>query len=566
MTTVANIRQWKPALLDEAIDDLKREEDRLVRLDDELATSGKPAEWQGEAAKAAEDRHRDLGEKLRELVVEVAAVRRALIENVDEVQAVQRQLAEADSLASSYRFRICDDGRIEDLEHVVVGGPGSRLDEEDRYRIQQVRPDLVDRVERLLAQADDADAELTKVLRDADLNLMETGEGGSLADAAALGDAHGLAETVEPPPPGTPADNARWWESLPAETRAAMAEAPPPWLGNMDGIPATIRHTANVNRLDDERVMLQAQAAQLRSKMDKPYPGPGGRFNKSLDQAELDRVDAKLKSLDEIEKVLGPERDQRQLLVMDSSGERMKAAVATGDVDTAKHVAVFTPGLESAVEKGSLQDYDLAMEQLRQDAQRQSFRYGDSGEVAAVTWIGYEAPQLSEIPEPSDSVASASSAKRGAEDLANFYRGINESRSDDPHLVALGHSYGSTTTGYALQQEGTGVDDAVVMGSPGLGTPLYSGVNVPDGHTYNLESDWDPVADLGRFGADPSDMPSVDNLSTQESVSADGQQLSRSVGHNTGGGTGYLDAGTTSQYNVSVVVSGLPERAVDAKE
>ncbi|MGW1681063.1 alpha/beta hydrolase [Saccharopolyspora sp. NPDC002376] len=565
MTTIANIRQWKPALLDEAIDDLKREEDRLVRLDDELAESGKPADWQGDAAQAAEDRHRDLGEKLRELVVEVAAVRRALIENVDEVQAVQRQLAEADSLASSYRFHICDDGRIEDLEHVVVGGPGSRLDDEDRYRMEQIRPDLVDRVKRLLTQADDADAELTKVLRDADLNMMETNENGSLADAAALGDARGLAETVEPPPPGTPAENARWWNSLPAETRAAMAEAPPAWLGNMDGIPATIRHTANVNRLDDERMMLQAQADRLRSKMDKPYPGPGGRFNRSLDQAELDRVDAKLQSLDEIEKVLGPEHDKRQLLVMDSSGERMKAAVATGNVDTASHVAVFTPGLESRVEDG-LKPYDSAMARLQKDAAHQSLRYGDGGEVATVTWIGYEAPQLSETLDPADSVATDNPAKHGAEDLANFYRGINESRSTEPHLVALGHSYGSTTTGYALQQDGTGVDDAVVMGSPGMGTPHHSMINVPDGNLYNLESDWDPVADVGRFGSDPSNMPGVDNLSTHDAVSPDGQHLVRSTGHNTGNdGTGYLDAGTTSQYNVGVIVGGVPERAVDAK-
>ncbi|MGI8306863.1 alpha/beta hydrolase [Saccharopolyspora hattusasensis] len=562
MATITDIRRWNPALLDESIDDLKRDEDRFVRLDDELGASGKPAAWQGEAATAAEARHRGLGDLLRGLVVEVAAVRRALIATVAEVENVQRQLAEADALASSYRFRIRDDGRIEDLEHVVVGGPGSRLDDEDYHRLHQVRPDLEDRVKRLLAQANDADTELTKVLRDADLNLMES-DARTLTEAAASGDARGLAETIEPPPPGTPADNARWWNSLPAETRAAMAESPPAWLGNMDGIPAEVRHTANVNRIDDERATLQAETARLRSKMDGPYPGPGGRLTRSQDEEELKRAEDKLKSLDEIENVVG--RGDRQLLVMDSSGERMKAAVAIGNVDTASHVAVFTPGLESAVEKGSLRDYDSAMDQLRQDAFRQASRYGDGGEVATVTWIGYEAPQLSEIPEPSDSVLADNAAKRGAENLANFYRGINESRPDDPHLVALGHSYGSTTTGYALQQEGTGVDDAVVMGSPGMGTPHYSQVDIPEGHLYNLESAWDPVADFGRFGSDPSNMPGVDNLSTHEAVSPDGQHLVRSIGHGTGGGTGYLDAGTTSQYNVGVVVGGVPEQAVDTR-
>ncbi|MER7010806.1 alpha/beta hydrolase [Saccharopolyspora sp. NPDC000359] len=560
MTTIADIRRWNPALLDESIDDLKREEDRLVRLDDELTASGKPANWQGEAAQAAADRHHELGGDLRRLVVEVAAVRRALIGTVGDFEAVQRQLAEADALASAYRFRILDDGRVEDLEHVVVGGPGSRLDDEDEHRIRTVRPDLVERVKRLLAQAEDADAELTKVLRDADLDLMETKDG-SLADAAALGDARGLAETVEPPPPGTPADNARWWNSLPAETRAAMAEAPPAWLGGMDGIPASVRHTANVNRLDDERAVLQAQAAQLRARLDKPYPGPGGRLQKGLDQDELQRVDEKLESLEKIGQVM--ERGNRQLLVLDSSGERMKAAVAIGDVDKASHVAVFTPGMESAIEKGSLASYDQSMNMVQADAQALVAREG--GSVATVTWMGYEAPQLDETLDPADSVAADNAARRGANALADFYRGINESRDEDPHLVAVGHSYGSSTTGFALQQEGTGVDSAVVMGSPGLGTPHHTTIDVPEGQLYNLESKWDPVADFGRFGADPSNMPGVDNLATGDAVAVDGRQLRESSGHSTGGGYGYLDKGTTSQYNVSVIVAGKPDLAVDAR-
>jgi len=327
----------------------------------------------------------------------------------------------------------------------------------------------------------------------------------------------------------------------------------------MDGIPAAIRHTANFNRIDDERAMLQAEATRIRSKMDGPYPGPGGRHLRAQDELELRRVDDKLKSLEEIEDVVG--RGGRQLLVMDSSGERMKAAVAIGDVDRASHVAVFTPGLESAIEKGSLRDYDQSMNLLKTDAQALVAREG--GNVAAVTWMGYEAPQLDETLDPADSVATDNAAKRGANDLADFYRGINESRTNDPHLVAVGHSYGSTTTGYALQQEGTGVDSAVVMGSPGLGTPHYSTINVPGGQVYNLESRNDPVADLGRFGFDPYNMPGIDNLSTRDALTADGRHLQESVGHLTGGGTGYLDKGTTSQYNVGVVVAGRPDLAAD---
>ncbi|MDI2027398.1 alpha/beta hydrolase [Saccharopolyspora sp. TS4A08] len=555
MPTIADVRKWKPETLDEAVDDLKREEDRFVRLDDEL-TAGRPANWQGDAAKAAEERHKALGDQLKELVMEVAAVRRALIATVAEVEAVRRQLEEADALARSYQFKITDNGRIEDLrgaEH----GPGDQDYDEDFHREHQVRPELEDRVERLLQQAKDADSELTKVLRDADLNLMET-DAANLAEAAAAGDARGLGETIEPPPPGSPADNARWWNSLPASTQAAMAESPPGWLGNMDGIPAGIRHTANVNRIDDERVMLQADASRLRAKINGNYPGPGGGLQRANDQRELDRVDGKLKSLHEIETVVG--RGDRQLLVMDSSGERMKAAVAIGDVDKASNVAVFTPGLESAVEKGSLGDYDQSMAGVQREAERVVAREG--GSVAAVTWMGYEAPQLDETLQPTDSVLGSTAARQGGDALADFYRGVNESRPDDPHLVALGHSYGSTTTGYALQHEGTGVGSAVVMGSPGVGTS--GDLEVPDERTYNLDSSGDLVAKAPWFGADPTIMPSVDNLSTDETVTPDGRQLRDSSGHNTGGGEGYLDRGTTSHYNVSRVVAGHDDEVVDS--
>ncbi|MFR9730180.1 alpha/beta hydrolase [Saccharopolyspora sp. MS10] len=560
MVRIGDLRRWNADGLDEAIDELKQRQDRLVQLDDELADSGRPREWHGEAADSAAAEHAKLGERLRELVLEISTVRTTTIATADEVRAISTELAELDALARAQHFSIADDGSVDDLGTP----PGIPEDEvrsvnEDRYR--RVRPDLTERVRLLVARADDADGELAKVLGDADEDLMDTRGAKTLADAAALGDARGIGETIEPPPPGDPAHNAEWWKSLPAETRSALAAAPPPWLGNMDGIPASVRHTANVNRIDDERATLQAEAGRLRSAANERHPGPGGDLVRSRYQRELDQVEAKLTSLDNVEKVL--EQGNRQLLTLDTSGERTKAAVGIGDVDTAEHVTVFTPGMDSNVEGGSLGDYDRSMDLLAQDAQAQSDQYGDGGEVAAVTWLGYEAPQLSETLDPSDSVASSAPAKRGAEDLADFYRGINESRADDPNLVAMGHSYGSTTTGYALQEEGTGVDAALTMGSPGVGTPNPDKINVPDGQLYNLESKWDAVADLGRFGGDPSWKPGIDDLSTGDAVAPDGQRLKESSWHGTGGPTGYLTRGNTSQYNASVIAAGIPDRAVD---
>ncbi|WP_258341857.1 alpha/beta hydrolase family protein [Saccharopolyspora gregorii] len=532
-----------------------------MQLDDELAASGRPSGWQGEAADAATAEHAKLGERLRELVLEISTVRTTAIATADEIRAVGNELAEAEALAHAHHFAITDDGRVEDLGTP----PGIRPDEAadvDADRHDRIRPDLVHRVERILARADDADRELAKVLGDADKDLMDTGEAKTLADAAALGDARGLGETVEPPPPGDPAKNAEWWKSLPAETRSALAAAPPAWLGAMDGIPATVRHTANVNKIDDERAALNAEANRLREQIRQLPKGPGSRNLDGKYQRPLDQIEAKLKSLDEVEKVAA--KPDRQLLVLDTSGERTKAAVGVGNVDTAENVSVFTPGLNSTVE-GSMSDYDRSTAQLRYDAKHQSMMYGDGGDVAAVSWIGYEAPQLNDS-LGENSVAGSSAAERGGEKLADFYRGINASRETDPNLVAIGHSYGSTTTGYALQHAGTGVDAAVTMGSPGVGTDSAADLKIPEGQAYNLKSDGDFVAILPWFDGNPSSIAGVQQLSTEDSTAPDGQRLNESSGHNTGGPDGYLTSGNTSQYNASVIAAGLPERAVRAPD
>lgn len=180
--------------------------------------------------------------------------------------------------------------------------------------------------------------------------------------------------------------------------------------------------------------------------------------------------------------------------------------------------------------------------------------------MATVTWIGYQAPQPGFEgfnPLDSDSVLHDDTARAGGKDLADFYRGIDASRTTDLHLTALGHSYGSTTTGFALQER-TGVDDAVVFGSPGLGTSHAEDIQVPAGHTYRIEARNDLVADTGVFGIDPSHLDGVTGLSAREETLPDGRRLAESTGH-----SDYLTQDSTSQYNMSVVVAGLPGRRVE---
>ncbi|WP_406692643.1 alpha/beta hydrolase [Saccharopolyspora sp. ID03-671] len=539
VVSYADVRRWKPEQLDAVHQQLGNRRDDLINLQDELDASRNPDGWTGDAAQRSADQHRELVQRMRSLVAEVATVRAAVATAADEVTAIKRRVEMADREAEGHGFQITEEGGVRDVkppENVPA-------DEAEQVRAQRirVRDDLVDEIEKILDQAEATDAALAEALDAADEDEVRAGTGTTLASAASPEEMEELAKSAGKPAGTSPQAVADWWKSLSDEQRSAVLETNPKMVGNLDGIPATIRDKANRDRISDERGALRNRKAELSRKSELT----------DAEQAEFDGLDAKLKSLDKVEETL--DKGDRQLLTLDSSGERMKAAVAVGDVDTADHVSVFTPGLTSTVD-GSLGGYDNDMAKLVQNSKEQLSAEGKDESVAAVTWIGYEAPQIDgSIADVAgadrDSVISAQSAQEGGEKLNGFLGGINASRDEDPHLTAIGHSYGSTTTGYALQQGGHGVDDAVLYGSPGSGADSVKDLHLPEGHAYRMEAKWDPVADLGRFGDDLTHQDGYRDLSTEDSRYGEGV-----TGH-----SDYLNEDTTSQHNVAAVAAGLPD-------
>ncbi|SDZ02698.1 Alpha/beta hydrolase [Saccharopolyspora shandongensis] len=523
MVSFADVRRWKPDALEEVFRTLGKRRDELVGLDDELHAARNPAGWTGEAAENSAKRHAELGKDLHRLGAEVDGVRDAVGKAAEEVEQIKKRLDATEHQARANGFEITEDGGIRDA------APPQDVPAEDVERVKQqrlrARDELAAAVESILDDAERTDADLAKTLTAAEQDEIQPGAAPAQTMAAMA------------PKDGGPAENAKWWKSLSDAEREAYTKNPPAWLGNRDGIPAEVRDKANRARIADERSTLQARKDELRA---------GGVSGGEED--ELAKVDAKLKSIDAVEQMLA--RGDRQLLLLDTGGERAKAAVAVGNVDTADHVSVYTPGMNTTVD-GSL-NADKQMDQLRRQAQFESDRHGDGGKVAAVTWVGTEFPQRSEVTDPDRSVATAKLAEDGGKKLASFCEGINASRDDDPHLTAIGHSYGSTITGYAMQEQGHGVDDAVFSGSPGVGTDDVEDLNVPAGHSYRIEAKNDWVADLGRFGGDPSHLDGMTGLSAKESEHGKGVE-----GHSS-----YFAPDSTSQYNMSTVVAGVPDRAV----
>lgn len=550
MVAWGEVKRWQSAPLQGAVGPLNGEYNKLIALSDDLRDINTPDGWSGDAASAAAGAVNQIIDDLEEYAAEVAAARRGVGDTGDAITGVMHGVAEAEGLAKAHQFSIADDGSI------VDNGPPSETPYDRQEAVIQERrrisAELRDRVSEVLRQASDIDDDFCVVLdRILSGHTIDTGgnDNGetSLAAAGNAGDALGSLSILSPPPAdASPSTNAAWWAALSHNQQLRLIHDHPEFMGNRNGIAAWARDAANRQRFDTEYAKLKVREASLHEEIKKSTFQ--GIFNSAVN--ELSDVEAKLHSMDAIKEVVA--RPGRQLLLIDMTNERAQAAVAVGDVDLADHVAVFTPGMTTTVE-GDVRSYDTDMDNLRKNSMDQLDRAGRSTEtVATVDWIGYQAPQSIA------SVASVENATTGGADLSKFYEGINSSRPSDPHLTALGHSYGSTTTGIALQQGNTGVDDTVLFGSPGIETRNVDALHVPAGHVYDIEGRNDPVAHLGQFGPSLNRIDGIQQLSANAEMGPAGQ-MSKSAWHSY-----YLQDNSTSQFNQAAVVAGLPQNTIHA--
>jgi len=342
---------------------------------------------------------------------------------------------------------------------------------------------------------------------------------------------------------------ARWWAGLDPDARAVLERERPALVGGLDGLPAAVRDRAN-------RAVLAGAREQARQE-ERAAVERLARVRGPVELArigwQLHEVRTRLARLTAVATAI--DRPGRALLDLEvdpapADGEGVRAAVAQGDVDAAAHVGVYTPGFTSGVD-------DLPERLGELDALAAAAGPG----TATVAWYGYDAPQVDEVLDPDRSVLGRAAAEEGGGRLASFLDGLDAARPADAHVTAIGHSYGSVVTAAALAPGGAdGVDDAVYLGSPGVG----DAPGRPPGHAFVVEAGGDPVADAAWFGPDPNRAPGVTGLSAREVVLPDGQVLAGSRGH-----SGYLEPGSTSAANIAAVVGGRPgdvvlDRGVDA--
>lgn len=476
--TWAQLRDLKCAELESAADGWGRASNRADagrdRIEKQLLVGLRESQ-RGAAAEAAVGRLRRMSRNLQYVYTECGLIRTALNSLAHEMRVQQGVLRRALEEAESLKFTVHADGSVSyppgpgglfDGDPLpggtarVTGMPGllpsSGLVAPDT-RAAAAR-DISDRITGAVRAAARTDWRFTRILR-----RLRAEEGLKVPDRTwtdAAGDAAAVREAARGylksriPLDASPAARREWWEHLTDEQREEYLAVYPDQIGNLDGIPSLIRDTAN-------RDNLQLLIGKLEGRDD-----------------EVSRV--RLAGLREIQRQLDAGGQPPMYLLGIGDEGNGRAIVSYGNPDTARNVAAYVPGLNTSL------DEDFAKSDLKRARDTAIGMNQHDPSSAAITWLGYDAPQF---PDGLDSldVALDERAVKGGSAFNGFMGGLSATNENaNPHMTAIGHSYGSRTVGAATQQDGgiPGVDDIVLVGSPGVGVDRAEDLGVGESHVF----------------------------------------------------------------------------------
>lgn len=442
-----------------------------------------------EAADSALERLKQLDRNFEYAYTECGLVRTTLNALAHELGEQQRRLNSALDDAASRRFTVHADGSVSYpeggtsvLDKPAAGGTTRRrglleqpspLTNPNPHRAEAQR--IADTIGAAVQGATEIDSRFSKILTALKAPPGLRVETATWTDAARDAEAvRAAAKGYLPeaiPDCGTPAARKGWWDGLTQEQREELLATYPDRIGNLDGIPALVRDAAN-------RDNLQLLIGKLEGQSD------------TTSQNQL----AGLKSIDQQLRAK-PEEGAPPMLLLGIGDEGLgRAIVSFGNPDTAKNVSAYVPGLATSL------DADFARNDIKRARQTATLAYEMDSSSASIVWLGYDPPQL-----PADkgldnlAVTSDRDARAGAPAYNQFMDGLSATNQNaNPHFTAIGHSYGSLTVGLAAQREGgiPGVDDIILLGSPGTGAKAATDLGVSGDHVYVGAAENDPVTKL----------------------------------------------------------------------
>lgn len=485
-------------------EDLDNATESLIRGSREL-----PDAWpSGPAAEAA---HRRAGEIRAEASNAHQPCRRigaALREHADTVRSLQEMLRAITTEAAGQGFDVdIATGTVRAPQHMYRESTSPHL---IGYQISA----YADQLRAILDRAAELDRRTSATIN---ANLPDVRTGFGSLSAPTVSEAAVRAQRGR-----TPAEVAQWWAGLTPEQQEQVLADHPALAGALDGLPATDRDTANrtvldtdIDTLTDRRNAPDARERHLREmaeqgRLAEVYPGAANPLG--LAYGELDRIAGERRTIDgtltgatTLRDRLGDPHLPPAYLLGFSSQDDGRAIVAVGNPDTADNVVTYVPGTMSDLPgvAGDLRRADI----MAQDAAT----YDTSGRrTAAILWLGYDAPDMF------TDAASGSYADRAVDDLQSFQTGLRVAHEGGPsHNTVIGHSYGSTTVGYAARDAGgLAANDLIFVGSPGVGVDSAADLHIQGdaGHVWGSTARNDVIhatsipgmPDVKRFGEDPS--------------------------------------------------------------
>ncbi|WP_129843876.1 alpha/beta hydrolase [Streptomyces sp. RFCAC02] len=300
------------------------------------------------------------------------------------------------------------------------------------------------------------------------------------AELLAWARASAAGERLPDPATASPADVARFFEGLSPARRGELAADHSLVVGNLPGVPVSLRYLANRYALADAR---DAE----RARMHDPRLSPAG-------QQEAGR------RMHRYESMLTP---GRQILAFDPTG-RGRAAEVFGDLETAERISLVVPGVDTNLltfeRTNGRYTAPSGMAQALWEAENEQLPPGES--TAVIAWADYDTPVGIHM-----SAATSGLAAAGAARLARAVEGLPGSAP----VALFCHSYGSVVCGIAAPDLPSRVTDIAVAGSPGMRasdvTDLRTTARV---WALRAADDWIedvPHLELGPFGfgTDPVD-------------------------------------------------------------
>lgn len=509
MATWADIQSWELSYVEEAEDLIEAKVREAREIIADLEHAANDIRSQGEGPDRMRERLTEIQDKLDSRLNELTEYALATAELHGYVSRVVAKRKSAWEVSAEVGYDIPESGVVQ------PSLPEMRF-EPVASKFAELR-DCVDDAVRIATEAEETVGPRYQALADGQYVLAE---GRHSASA-------GLADDADPS--WSPEEVSVWWALLSESEREALINKDPEKYGNLNGIDMASRAKANElalnghldaagNRIPGTGLIekTQNELDEVNQEIERLRENGQEVSSDLLDKQE--NLQNRLADLNAISEQLGGNAGAT-LLVLEPGelGENVRAAIAIGDVDNAQHVATFVPGMGS-----NFRDNGRLNVEFAKNLKWAADTYGapTDGSVAAIAWIGYEAP--ADITKTGDlSVTSIDKAEAGAEKLNGFVTGIHSWRSErglDVHQTIVPHSYGSTTAGIAMRDIGEGVvDDLVYTGSPGAGVHSVGTLGVDADHTWvSATPHLDPVRGIGpdsTFGRNPEHLEGIGHLS-----------------------------------------------------